>query len=127
MKTTKQHLDELREQLKDTLSVNCSGAMDILRHYGAPNQLLKLAEECRELEQAAIVAHRDLFFDGVVEDSHNYNLIEEMADVCVVLYQITQWLYAEQAVRDIAWCKIQRQKMRIEDEKGSANDGYRKV
>lgn len=100
----------------ERLHIDMSGAMDILRHYGAPNQLLKLAEECRELEQAAIVAHRDLFFDGAVEDSHNYNLIEEMADVCVVLYQIMQWLYAQQTVRDIAWCKIARQKMRMEEE-----------
>ena len=101
---------------KESLSIDMSGALDILRHYGAEKQILKLAEECRELEQAAIVAHRDLFFDGTLEESHMDNLVEEIADVCVVAYQILYWLGAENRVREIARQKIERTHERIRNE-----------
>ena len=116
MKTAAEHLDELRKQLKESLSINMSGALDILQHYGVEKQLLKLAEECRELEQAAIVAHRDLFFDCEVEKSQMDNLVEEIADVCVVAYQILCWLGAENRVREIARQKIERTHQRIAEE-----------
>ena len=115
MKTAAEHHDEL--------NIDMRGAFNILRHYGAEKQLLKLAEECRELEQAAIVAHHDLFFDGTLEESHMDNLVEEIADVCVVAYQIAYWLRAEDEVREIARQKIERTHERIAEEGKAKNDG----
>ena len=124
MKTAAEHLDELREQLKESLNINMSGALDILRHYGVENQLLKLAEECRELEQAANVIHHDMVCEEIYDDYGNLdNLIEEIADVCVVSYQILHWLGAENKVREIARQKIERTHERIAEEVKAKNDG----
>ena len=98
------------------------GALDILRHYGVENQLLKLAEECQELEWAANVIHHDMICEKDYIDYGGVdNLIEEIADVCVVAYQILRWLGAENKAREIARQKIERTHRRIAEEKINAD------
>ena len=115
MKTAAEHHDEL--------NIDMRGAFNILRHYGVENQLLKLAEECRELEQVANVIHHDMVCEKNYDDYGNLdNLIEEIADVYVVAYQILHWLGAENRVREIARQKIERTHQRIAEEKKNADN-----
>ena len=107
----------------DELNINMDGAYDILRYYGAENQLLKLAEECQELEWAANVIHHDMICEKSYNDYGGVdNLIEEIADVCVVAYQILRWLGAENKAREIARQKIERTHRRIAEEKENADN-----
>lgn len=122
MRTELDHLNNLREQLSESLSINMRGAFDIFKHYGSVRQLEKLAEEARELEMAAMVSAADIVRDNFFERSHIDNLVEEMADVCVMIYQITRWLGAENAVREIAAQKIARTLNRIAEKEAVLND-----
>lgn len=88
-------------------------AAAIMQHYGAQHQLVKLCEECGELiQQAAKCADK--------ETDYNEDMIEEMADVTIMIMQFMSILprvdYA--LFRQIIREKLDRQIERIESEEG---------
>lgn len=88
-------------------------ATAIMQHYGAKHQLVKLCEECGELiQQAAKCADK--------ETDYNEDMIEEMADVTIMIMQFMSILprvdYA--LFRQIIREKLDRQIERIESEEG---------
>lgn len=84
-----------------------SRLVHIAEHYGIDNQLRKLAEEARELADAA-----DAMAD--IYNNDNYvHLAEEMADVWIVLKQV-QYLTANRSeFNRQKEAKIERQLKRI--------------
>lgn len=76
----------------------------IIEHYGYENQLKKLVEELRELEQAVIYEHPD------------EHIKEEIADVLNLIEQITHYKHWESDIYKIKYFKIQRQIERMQDE-----------
>lgn len=88
-------------------------AAAIIQYYGAEHQLVKLCEECGELIQQAAKC---------VDKGTDYNedMIEEMADVCIMIMQFMSILpranYAlfRQTIRE----KLDRQIERIKSEEG---------
>lgn len=93
--------------------------LDIFNHYGYTNQTAQLAEECGELIQAinkygrnAKKANKQQL--GILRKK----IIEEIADVMVVLWQFMLFLgFNDETVLEIAELKIERQKKRVESEK----------
>lgn len=88
-------------------------AHTIIQYYGAQHQLIKLCEECGELiQQAAKCADK--------ETDYNEDMIEEMADVTIMIMQFMSILprvdYA--LFRQIIREKLDRQIERIESEEG---------
>ena len=88
-------------------------AAAIIEYYGAKHQLVKLCEECGELiQQAAKCADK--------ETDYNEDMIEEMADVTIMIMQFMSILpqvdYA--LFRQIIREKLDRQIERIESEEG---------
>jgi NTP pyrophosphatase (non-canonical NTP hydrolase) len=88
-------------------------AAKIMEHYGARHQLVKLCEECGELiQQAAKCADK--------ETDYNEDMIEEMADVTIMIMQFMSILprvdYA--LFRQIIREKLDRQLERIKNEGG---------
>ena len=88
-------------------------AAAIIQYYGAQHQLVKLCEECGELiQQAAKCADK--------ETDYNEDMIEEMADVTIMIMQFMSILprvdYA--LFRQIIREKLDRQIERIESEEG---------
>lgn len=92
----------------------------IADHYGLDSQLDMLQEECAELIQAASKYKRN----------GNYSIIEEIADVYIMLDQVVYLLDKElpeegEVKYSISWWKkkkISRQLERIEKEKNN-DDG----
>ena len=89
-------------------------AAAIIQYYGAKHQLVKLCEECGELiQQAAKCADK--------ETDYNEDMIEEMADVTIMIMQFMSILpqvdYA--LFRQIIREKLDRQIERIKNEEGS--------
>lgn len=79
----------------------------IAHHYGLESQLNQTTEECGEL----ITAINKFKRYGDVE-----HLIEEMADVEVMLDQLKYLLKCEDSIHDIKEYKINRQLKRIDEE-----------
>lgn len=77
----------------------------IIRHYGYDNQLGKLVEELRELEQVILY-----------ESSNLEHLKEEIADVENLLEQIVDYQGWNDEIEEIKEFKIRRQIGRIENE-----------
>ena len=83
----------------------------IAEHYGLRVQMRKLIEEMAELTQVICKAERyDL-------DTVREHLVEEVADVQVVLDQVI-YLLGDNRIEQIRAEKIARQKRRIEDAGG---------
>lgn len=87
--------------------------------YGEENQLVQTAEECAELAKAAIKRYRVLAAQAPCSESFAASraaLIEEIADVLIMIDQI---VYAEDFENDV-WKmvdrKIERQLKRIRGE-----------
>lgn len=85
-------------------------AAAIIEYYGARHQLMKLCEECGELiQQAAKCADKEM--------DYNEDMIEEMADVTIMIMQFMSILpqvdYA--LFRQIIREKLDRQIERIEN------------
>lgn len=79
---------------------------EILQHYGLQNQLWQTIEETSELNQAIVKHHRYGTMDGI---------LEELADVEIMLVQIKMALNEEQLARVdlITQSKLERQIARI--------------
>lgn len=83
---------------------------NIAEHYGLRVQMRQLIEEMAELTQVICKAERyDL-------DTVRDHLVEEVADVEVVLEQV-DYLLGDSRIAQIKAEKIERQKRRIEDGK----------
>lgn len=86
-------------------------AKRIIEHYGVSHQLVKLCEECAELTQQAVKC-----YDAGME--YSYRLVEEMADVKVLLMQFESIMMPED--REMLECiiakKLDRQIGRIEND-----------
>lgn len=84
---------------------------NIAEHYGLRSQMRQLIEEMAELTQVICKAERyDL-------DTVREHLVEEVADVEVVLEQV-DYLLGDSRINQIKAEKIARQKRRIEDAGG---------
>lgn len=93
---------------------------EIANHYGYESQSNQLIEELSELTQAICkkkrVANKFSTYDEMEEA--NDNLIEEIADVEIMLEQIKYLLCINQRyIEKIKMQKIERQKLRIAGEK----------
>ena len=75
--------------------------------YGSSHQILKAIEELGELERALI--------KKLMHQKDNHNLIEETADVEVMLYQIKQIYGIFSEVHSVRNEKLQRLKTRLGD------------
>ncbi len=85
---------------------------NIAEHYGLRSQMRQLIEEMAELTQVICKAERyDL-------DTVREHLVEEVADVQVVLDQVI-YLLGDNRIEQIRAEKIARQKRRIEDAGGN--------
>ena len=84
------------------------GERAILKHYGITEQVSQLKEECRELIEAA-----DGYINGTDTELH---LLEEIADVEVMLDQMKLHFNAQDKVDEIKRFKVKRQLGRMERE-----------
>lgn len=97
----------------------------IASHYGYEPQSRQLIEEMAELTQAINKlwryknkAHKDIC-DEVAIDVIKENMVEEIADVQIMLWQILYLLGAQDKVEPIIERKVNRQLERIKAEVGS--------
>lgn len=91
---------------------------DIANHYGFDRQKYKLVEEMAELTQALLKNDED-------------SIVEEMADVTIILEQLKHLLFRECEERkrlyySIRQMKISRQMKRIKDEKDKEMQAIRR-
>nr|DAN41550.1 MAG TPA: nucleoside triphosphate pyrophosphohydrolase [Caudoviricetes sp.] len=89
-------------------------ARQILRHYGLQHQKAKAIEELAEL----IVALQKDLLSG--KEKHSRAVLEEIADVHIMLMQMTADEEDEEFVDKIIRQKLDRQLRRIEAEKGNS-------
>ena len=89
-------------------------ARQILNHYGMIHQKSKTIEELAEL----IVALQKDILEG--KESHSRAVLEEIADVHIMLMQMTADEEDEEFVDKIIRQKLDRQLIRIEAEKDSS-------
>jgi NTP pyrophosphatase (non-canonical NTP hydrolase) len=94
----------------------------IFGYYGELNQILKLQEEARELDDSVedvIVIDGEIGSLSVRASSDKDDFIEELADVYVLISQfLMQPIYKEKILK-IANMKIDRQLKRIKKEKAN--------
>ena len=97
--------------------INCSEKYkDIALRYGLANQSNQLVEECSELIQAVMKYKRIAELEGLKPEKlvlAKENIIEELADVCVVMEQIIYLFGCKKEVEKTADLKIMRQIKRI--------------
>lgn len=93
--------------------VNRSDVWKIIEHYSPDRQILKSAEECSELAQVCIKVGL-----GSKKKRDIDNIVEEIADVTLMLEQLKMILdIDERVVEDIVYKKIARQLERMKGEK----------
>ena len=98
------------KDLKDNRRPLVDNQMEIINHYGYKNQLLKLVEELRELEQVIIYA-----------PENEEHLKEEMADVLNLIEQIIKFRNWHKSVEKEKTYKINRQIIRMQNEFSRTN------
>ena len=124
MKTVKQYVAKSREEIIRTIA----------RHYGYDAQSRQLIEEMAELTQAInkywrteLQCGKNLCnpWDGYMPDNSEeyYNLVEEIADVQIMLEQMKFFLAAGHDVNCIIDEKLDRQIYRIEHKSDSKKAG----
>ena len=93
-------------------------AAAIMAHYGAEAQKDILIEECAELIQATEKTRRGILTED--KPAYTYDMISEMADVQIMLWQFESVLtaYSRQCFEDEVYRKLRRQLERIESEEG---------
>lgn len=82
--------------------------------YGLETQLVQTAEACAELAQAALKFRKALPDDAVTLAAAREHLIEEMADVMIMLEQLNFLEACEDKLREMIERKLDRQIGRIE-------------
>ena len=96
--------------------------LKIIKHYGLNHQQRKLEEEVYELQEAITryeMARETNSTGGVYSlVAFEEHIVEEIADVCVLLMQITNYFKIDvPSIDKIMEMKIDRQIERIENEK----------
>ena len=91
------------------------GSLDVwdgcVEKYGESHQLMMLAEECAELSQAALKIRR---CTGIEERRAAFDhLAEEMADVRIMLEQVSAMCGNDHAVAGHVNRKLERQRKRL--------------
>ena len=92
--------------------------LTIVNHYGVKNQQKKLAEEVFELNEAILEYRYDenKIYSEVEQHLKNH-IIEEIADVMVILSQFKEYYQIDSIdILDVMKKKINRQIKRIENE-----------
>lgn len=92
---------------------------DVIRiadHYGLRHQLNKLIEELDELKRPALSAALDLIISREIDQETRTQLIDEMADVTIMIRQIAYLLGAADEVEQRVEFKIERQLDRMDNE-----------
>lgn len=87
--------------------------MNAIETYGAENQQLKACEECSELIKAIIklrFANTELERE-IIRDA----IAEEMADVEIMLYQMTMIFHNHDKVKEYRQKKLERLERRLRD------------
>lgn len=103
-------------EICDTKKASRNYYKKIIEHYGVRNQLKKLSEEVYELQEA-VIDLQDFTTCGNADTQLNQNVIEEIADVFVILRQLVmQFDIAENDIEDMADYKINRTLERIKKE-----------
>ena len=87
----------------------------IADHYGLNNQMMQTVEEMGELTQAIV----KVFRNGL--DNERDNLIEELADVEIMIEQL-DYLLGDNQIEKIKEYKVNRQLNRIAQEGLKTND-----
>ena len=87
------------EQICEPKKASRNDYKKIIEHYGVRNQLKKLSEEVYELQEA-VIDLQDFTTCGNADTQLNQNVIEEIADVFVILRQLVMQF-------DIAKCDIE--------------------
>lgn len=96
-----------------------SDVLEIITHYGLTAQLDQLIEECAELIQAINKFKRSGGKGQPIKADRTEaltNLLEEIADVEVMLDQIKAFMSEESNINNIKNKKVQRQLNRIKEE-----------
>lgn len=89
---------------------------EIANHYGTLKQVVKLCEEINELQKAANQAIIELTCDSKLSQRITDNLVDELADVAIMVEQVAYLTGTVPAVRDRVEFKISRQLNRISEE-----------
>ena len=87
---------------------------EIMDYYKFPAQLKKLVEEIGELNEAI----QDYYNPDVSSESAQFNLMDEIADVYILIHQIVEYLGAAKFNDRIEY-KLRRQVERIRKERAS--------
>ena len=89
----------------------------IANHFGVRNQLEKAVEECGELAEAIndYTNGIDLDVDPIDSATDRLHVIEEMADVMILIEQLSYLLSARDEVWRMREHKIERTLRRIKD------------
>lgn len=85
----------------------------IANHYGLHPQIGKLLEELEELQIASRHAFLDLTAAPKISDDVLENLIDEMADVAIMVEQVAYLTDTVDAVKERVEFKVNRQLERI--------------
>ena len=83
-----------------------------LERYGWSHEFIMLAEECSELTQAAMKLHR-VQHNSEERGKALDHLAEEMADVRIMLEQLTMMFDNDQRVAEWVDYKLDRQRQRL--------------
>lgn len=98
--------DELAQEYLKVLNTGFKNMQqNIISHYGYENQLKKLVEELRELQ------------DAIIYENNESHIQEEMADVLNLIEQIIEFKQWNENIYSRKWFKVKRQLKRIEHEK----------
>lgn len=104
------------EKICKAEKVSRSNYKKIIEHYGVRHQLKKLSEEVFELQEA-VIDLQDFTTCGNADTHRNQHVVEEIADVFVILRQLVmQFDIAENDIEDMADYKVKRTLERIKKE-----------
>ena len=87
--------------------------MKIADNYGLLRQTIKLCEEINELQRAANKAIIELACDSKLSRTITDNLVDELADVAIMVEQVAYLADAVDAVKERVEFKVNRQLERI--------------
>lgn len=96
-----------------------------LKLFGIRSQVVKAAEECSELA-AVLCKHHDHIYDVKHDAVIRTSVIEEIADVTIMLEQLSLILDCDNEVEQMIQFKLFRLRKRCDDlENGNSREGSR--
>lgn len=112
---TATELDRMRWKITAE-KVSCNIYKKIIEHYGTRNQLKKLSEEVYELQEA-VIDLQCFTTCGNADTNRNQHVVEEIADVFVILRQLVMHFEIDQyEIEKVADYKVKRTLERIKKE-----------